>query len=397
VLARAFAAFSRAKLEALIERRQEEDARERAGRDEPELAQTAAIARDFFSVAFAVLAALSTSTTPGDAGWRTLAAWLAGWAVGVSVLPRVVGTSFAEPIVLWFGGAARVLLLPTRPLGKLVFLGAKVLDRLRGKPDAESEEDEIEEEIRAIVAEGTTEGLLHEREGDMIESVLSLRDADVAEIMTPRTEMVSVPVDAGLDEAIRIAREAGHSRVPVHEGTRDNIIGIFYVKDLLHHWGKEPRPAIRDIMRKPHFVPESRNVSGLMEELKRANVHIAVALDEYGGTAGIVTVEDVVEEIVGEITDEFDSKQEPTWQRLDDSTLVADARVHVDEINEELHVDMPEEEEYDTVGGLVAAVLGRIPGPGETVSAGGAEIEVVEADARRVKRVRIRRAAEAED
>jgi CBS domain containing-hemolysin-like protein len=171
-------------------------------------------------------------------------------------------------------------------------------------------------------------------------------------------------------------------------------VGIFYVKDLLHHWGETPAPALRSLLRKPHFIPESRKVSGLLEELTRANVHIAVVLDEYGGTAGLVTVEDIVEEVVGEITDEFDRTKEPIWKQVDENTVETDARVHVDEINEESPLSLPEAEDYDTVGGLVTSLMGRIPAVGERINSDDLEFEVIDADQRRVKRLKIRRVPE---
>jgi CBS domain containing-hemolysin-like protein len=390
MISRAFATFSCARLEGLVERRLSgADASAvkavvaRKTRSREEVSFSASLARDLLAVAVAVLAVAS-------GGWRFAGPWLAAWVAAVGVLARALGASLAEGVVYWLGPVARVALLPARPLGFFVLLAEKAVDRLTGKAERDSVENEIEEEIRAIVAEGRTEGVLDERAGEMIESVLKFRDADVAEIMTPRTEMISIPSDATLDQAIAIARDAGHSRLPVHEGNRDNIVGIFYVKDLLRHWGAQPPPAVRDIMRKPHFIPESRKVSGLMEELRKANVHIAIVLDEYGGTAGIVTVEDIVEEVVGEISDEFDRKTEPTWKRQDDGVVLADARVHVDELNEACGFDLPESEEYDTIGGLVTSVLGRIPRPGERVTSGRAEIEVADADARRIKTVRLR-------
>ncbi len=404
VFARAFMAYSCAKLEDLVEWRHGHDEEkvkrlvERAIRSDAEIVLSAAVARDLLGLTFAVLVAIRLGEiSTSYSGWEHAAIWLVGWIVVVGVLARTIGANFAEGIVYWMGGVARVVLLPVRPLGMLILFGEKIVDRLRGKSEPENEEEEIEEEIRAIVAEGTTEGVLEREEGEMIESVLKLGDADVAEIMTPRTDMVSIPVEASLEEAIRIAREAGHSRLPVHEGNRDNIVGIFYVKDLLHHWAEKEPPALKDILREPHFIPESRKASGLLEELKRANVHFAVVLDEYGGTAGLVTVEDIVEEVVGELKDEFDRTKEPTWTRVggaEEATIEADARVHVDDVNEALGVRLPEAEDYDTVGGLVTSIMGRIPRVGEKANSSGVELEVLDADARHVKRLRIRRVRE---
>ena len=395
--ARAFTAFSRARLESLVTRHKSangsdgEDKPDRSASSERQLAQAASVSRDLLGVAYAVLVTLSIGSRPGLFDWYAMAAWLTAWVFVGELLPRILGTSLAEPVILKVGGLAHWLLLPLAPFGRIIFVSVKMVDRLRGKVEDGNEEKEFEEEILAVVAEGTADGVIEEDAGEMIESVLRLRDSDVAEIMTPRTDMVSIPATTELAEAIRLAADAGHSRLPAYDDNRDNIVGIFYVKDLLRHWGKNPAPALKSILRKPHFIPESRKVSGLLEELKRANVHIAIVLDEYGGTAGVVTVEDIVEEVVGEIEDEYDRSKEPGWQVIDDNTIDTDARVHVDEMNESLEFSLPEAEDYDTVGGLVTSLMGRIPTVGEKVVSEEAEFIVLDADQRRVKRLRIKR------
>lgn len=394
VLARALTVFSGAKLEDLIKMHQEGQGKlktraEVLFKSGEMLARSAHAALDLLAAGFLVVATVATLKARSGTEWQVLGAWLAGWLVFIELVPYFLGEAVAEKVSLWCAGAGRVLLVPFLPFGKFVSWFAGVIDRLRGVSAGAAEE--IEEEIRAIVAEGRSEGAIERREGEMIESVLRLRDADVAEIMTPRTEMVCIPDTADLEEAIKIAWEAGHSRLPVYEGNRDNIVGIFYAKDVLKYWGGETPPGLRDIIRKPHFIPESRKVSGLLEELKRENVHIAVAIDEYGGTAGLVTIEDILEEIVGEIQDEFDRKAEPTWRRLPGGAVQTDARVRVDDINHGTAMDLPESEDYDTVGGLVISHLGRIPKPGEKLEVNGVRIEVLDADARQVKRLKVSR------
>jgi len=405
MFARAFFAYSRAKIESLVEKRHGQDEKEvkrrveHACRSDEEIGLSAAVARDLVTIAFAIAAschAFGAAKSGNGSVMEALAPWVAAWIVVVGLLARTAGANFAEGIVYWLGGVARVVLLPVRPLGLLILFGGKMVDRLRGKKEPESEEEEIEDEIRAIVAEGTTGGVLERDEGEMIESVLKLGDADVAEIMTPRTDMVSVSVTATLEDAIKAATESGHSRLPVYGENRDDIVGVLYVKDLLRHWGAESPPALKDVIRKPHFIPESREVSGLLEDMQKANAHIAVVLDEYGGTSGLVTVEDIVEEIVGEIKDEYDRRGEPTWTEKGEGILESDARVHVDDINKALGVDLPEAEDYDTVGGLVISLIGRIPRTGEKVNSSGVGFEVLDADARRVKRLRIARVKEEE-
>lgn len=399
IFARAFLAYSRAKIEDIVEKRRGQDEKEvarmveRICRSDEELGLSSAVARDIVTVAFAFLVFrhADLTRTPGLSFARVVAPWVLAWIVVVGVFARTIGTNLSEGIVYWLGGVGRVALLPVRPLGLFILFADKMIDRMRGKKEPESEEEEIEDEILAIVAEGTTGGVLERGEGEMIESILRLGDADVAEIMTPRTDMVSVEIAATLDDAIKVATESGHSRLPVHGENRDDIVGILYVKDLLRHWGAAKPPTLKDIIRKPHFIPESREVSGLLEHMQKANAHIAIVLDEYGGTSGLVTVEDIVEEIVGEIKDEYDRQAEPSWTEKGEGVLESDARVHVDDINKALGVDLPEAEDYDTVGGLVISLIGSIPKTGEKVRSTGVEFEVLDADARRVKLLRIAR------
>lgn len=265
-----------------------------------------------------------------------------------------------------------------------------VVRRLAGVPviDAADEAEQLEQEILSKILQGEKQGLVDEQEADMIESVMELRDMEVHEIMTPRTEVVGIPADATSDQIREILRKEGHSRYPVYEESIDQTLGVLYVKDLLTADHADQITA-KMLVRKVPLVPESKPLRELLSEFQSQKVHIALVLDEYGGVAGLVTIEDILEELVGEIIDEHEPTEPAPIQRIDENTAEIDARVHIDELNEELDIDLPEDEDYDTVGGFVFTTLGKIPTVGEEFVHGNVRICVLEAEERKVNRLRI--------
>jgi CBS domain containing-hemolysin-like protein len=229
----------------------------------------------------------------------------------------------------------------------------------------------------------------------MIEGVMELGDAIVSHIMTPRTEMHMLPLATPWDEVIESVVESGHTRVPIYDKTRDDVVGILYSKDLLPELAKGPegsRRPLKELLRKPLFVPETKAVDDLLQWFQKSRTHIAVVLDEFGGVSGLVTIEDVLEEIVGEIDDEYDQKSEETIRKTAEDVCEALGRAHIDEINEVMGFDLPEDEEFDTIGGFVFAEFGRVPSVGETITWRDAvRVTVLEATRRRVNRVRLER------
>jgi putative hemolysin len=248
------------------------------------------------------------------------------------------------------------------------------------------------EELKLIVERGGEEGILEAEEEQMISAVIGLGDRRVHEVMVPRTDMSALPVTATLDEAIDTIIAEGHSRIPVYEGTIDQVVGILYAKDLLPFLkGEDKRPDLRMLLRQPLFVPESMSIDDLLHQLQRRKVHIAIALDEYGGTAGLVTIEDLLEEIVGEIQDEYDV-EEPMTVKLSDDEARVDGRASVDDLAEMFDFDLEEledYEEYDTVGGLIYHRIGGVPQPGDKVDldAQGLTLTVESTDGNRVGKV----------
>ncbi len=296
---------------------------------------------------------------------------------GEAVLARSLHLLYALYVVLW-------------PLGRLYATVEFIVRRLLGKSEAtdEEESERAEQEILDAVSEGEAYGAVDEEQKEMIESVVEFGETPVNAIMTPRTDINAVPVSATFDEVRTAIIAKGHSRIPVFEGTIDHIIGVLYAKDLLRLDRQEGFEA-RRVMRKAPYVPETKTLDELLEEFRTTKVQIAIVLDEYGGTAGLVTIEDILEEIVGEIDDEYDQRPPPAMNRLDPDTLEVDARVHVSEINEELGIELPEEEDYETVGGFVFATLGKIPAAGEEFEHHNVRFRVVAAEPRRINRLRI--------
>ena len=344
------------------------------------------------------------------AWWITQNATRPVGGIGLLAVGLLLGVALAA-IFVWIPWAlsrifAELFLFHTWPVWQFVSRvtsplawGALLIDalahRLVGRTPHNPNEESFEEEIRTIVTEGHREGLLEEDAREMIEGVIELGDADVSEIMTPRTDMHTIQADLPWDEMVRDVITAGHTRVPVFDKNRDDIIGVLYSKDLLPELTKDPqRPPklLRDLIRKPVFVPETKRVDDVLEMFQQMRTHIAVVLDEYGGVSGLVTIEDVLEEIVGEIVDEYDEDVVEEIQRINETTCEALGRAHVDEINDVMGLQLPDDRDFDTIGGFVFTELGQVPLPGQKMVWDEAvEIEVLEATKRRIDRVRIQR------
>lgn len=233
---------------------------------------------------------------------------------------------------------------------------------------------------------------LNRDEKEMIKGVVELGETTIKEVIIPRIDVVFLAEDIGFDEMMEKITESGHSRFPVYRETIDNVVGILYVKDLLRFLAKNrmevpEKLEIGSLLRKPYFVPETKKLDSLLKEFKRRRVHIAVAVDEYGGVSGIVCMEDIIEEIVGDIQDEFDSGVEDILE-IGDKTYLCDARVSIDELNETLGLDIPNDD-FDTLGGFVFDLFGKIPVRYEKVSRGNADFIVHNMDGYKIKTVKI--------
>jgi CBS domain containing-hemolysin-like protein len=250
-----------------------------------------------------------------------------------------------------------------------------------------------EEEIQELMNAGEEEGLINEEENEMIQSIFALGDTVVREIMVPRTDMAYVNVDATVHEVVSSIIACGHSRIPVFDGTIDNIVGLVYAKDLLRYWGMdESAVLLKNILRPAYFIPETKNLEELLHEFKKQRIHLAVVVDEYGGTSGLVTIEDLLEQIVGDIQDEYDLEEEWLVEEADGSVVV-DARLPIEDLEEHFGIEIAREK-FDTVGGLIFHLTGRIPAASEEVESGTIRLTVLEADLRKISKVRITRLTE---
>lgn len=245
----------------------------------------------------------------------------------------------------------------------------------------------FEEELHELMEASEEEGLINEEESEMIRAIFALGETVVREVMVPRTDMACIPADVTCEELLAIIIGCGHSRIPVYDGTIDNITGVLYAKDLLKFWGKSPADLdINAIARPPFYIPETKKLEELLQEFKKRRVHIAIVIDEYGGTSGLITIEDLLEQIVGDIQDEYDSEEE-LLQLQSDGTTVVDARLSIEEFEQHFDVEV-EREKFDTVGGLIFHLLGRIPRNGDQVKCNGILLTVLSAGERRIGKLR---------
>ena len=222
---------------------------------------------------------------------------------------------------------------------------------------------------------------------DMIRGVVELSETNVKEVMVPRIDTVFVSVDAHRDEYLERIAESGHSRFPVYKDTIDNVVGVLYVKDLLRNLARGQEIELQTLLRKPFFVPDSKHIDDLLREFKRRRVHIAVAVDEYGGVSGIVCMEDIIEEIVGDIQDEFDNEREDILQ-IGDGVYLCDARVNLEDLSDELSLELPSQD-FDTLGGFVFDLFGKIPVKYEKASFGGHDFIIQDMEGHKINTVKI--------
>lgn len=317
----------------------------------------------------------------------------------LAIVGFVLACEQAVPLLLTHRDPERILevTLPifdavVRPIDPITMMLVAVFAsarRERAAPGAVETPQETDT-AQAPPAAGQEEGLMQQEERRLLQSIVDFGDTLVREVMTPRPDIVAIHVDATLDELHALFREQEYSRIPVYRDNLDNIVGLVYVKDLFQHTetpgGERP---ITGLMRAPYFVPETKKVSELLRELQRGHIQSAIVVDEYGGTAGVVTIEDLLEEIVGEIRDEYDVETEPIVDEGNGSFVVS-GKVDVDKLAERLDVKI-EREGFETVGGFLLARLGRVPAVGESFELDGLTVDIVEVERRRVNKIRTRR------
>jgi CBS domain containing-hemolysin-like protein len=338
------------------------------------------------------------------------AAWFVGepptyieisfWGIGATLLLMlmhvwlpVAVTRFASTRVLYhtwpFWRSLATFMRPLAAPGEFVELLTR---RIAGKEESDDEDEEqLEDEIRTIVAAGTREGYFGPGVREMITGVMTLHEDTVGHIMTNRDNVDAIDVNATWDDVMKTIVEAGRTRFPVFEGNLDKIIGVLYVKDLLSflQTREAPEQSLRDIVRRPWTVPVDRSVELLLREFLHSRSHMAIVLDEFQQTVGVVTIEDALEEIVGEIVDESDEEEEYQITIINESTVEADGRVMIDDLNELLGWDLPESDDYETIAGYVLSSTGTIPETGQQLTIGEAEIEILLASNRKIESMRV--------
>jgi CBS domain containing-hemolysin-like protein len=349
----------------------------------------------------------------------TLLCHLGGMAIATVVAVRVVGNwgefvaTFAMTVLLFVlaevspktyviqhtdGVALRLAPLIVGlgtvfdPLARGLIRVANIILPGRGLPEGPFA---TEEDIKAMAEVASEEKEIEEGEKELIHSIFEFGDTVVREVMTPEPDIVALDVNSSLDEVLDTVVRHGFSRIPVHRERRDDIVGIVYAKDVLreiHALGERAR-ALEQLIRKPHFVPESKKVSDLLRDMQREKFHVAIVVDEFGAVAGLVTLEDLLEEIVGEIVDEYD-REEPQVEPAGDGRYRVNARLPVDELNELLDMELPNEE-WDTVGGLMMGILGRLPAQGEHVDFQDLRLTAERVQGRRISKVLVERLAPA--
>lgn len=311
------------------------------------------------------------------------------------LVPKRLAMKKAEAISMRVASPLKLLSVAASPFVSFLTASMNFFVRIFGV-DPNAQDDEVtEEEIRMMVDVGEEKGAIHETEKEMINNIFEFNNKVVTDIMTHRTDIVGIPVHYRLDEAISVFSEEKYTRMPVYEGSIDNIIGILHVKDLFNVLGNDPADdfSIRSILRKPYFVPSSRRTDMLFGDLKNSKTHLAVVIDEYGGTAGIVTMEDLIEEIVGNIADEYD-EEEREIEKLDDNTFFVKGSASLDTVCEVLGAELPTDE-YETLSGFIIGQMGRIPQMDEKpeIEFGGFVFKVKEMEEKRVSKVKVCRAS----
>lgn len=313
------------------------------------------------------------------------------------ITPKSIAIKNAEPLALASAIPIQSLQILFRPLVSLVTIISKFLTKPFGGTVSFSTSVMSEEELKIMVEQSEEHGVIESEEKEMIHSIFDFADTVVRKVMTNRMDVTAVSADIPSDEFVKVVTETGHSRIPVYEEELDNIIGVVHVKDVLRMSMLETeRVRLRDVLRPPYFIPENKRVDDLLAEMKRGKMQIALVRDEYGALAGVVTIEDLLEEIVGDIRDEYDEEEEPTLRQIDANSCVADGMMSLDDFNERMGTDIPMEE-TNTLGGFVFGLMGHQPVQGEKAVWENLEFRVEVTDGRRIQKVSVTRIPDPEE
>lgn len=304
------------------------------------------------------------------------------------LIPEGIGSVYATRLALWMVIPIRWLVVLFAPVTISFVALSKGISRALSS--AELVNTVTQEEIMTLVESGQAEGTIEAQEKEMIFSVLQLDSTHVSEVMVPRIDVRALEIDCSLEEARGIFIQSGFSRIPIYDDTIDNIRGLLYAKDLLVHLSE--KRTLRELMRPAYFVPETKPVDELLKELRAKRIHLAVVVDEYGGTAGIVTIENIIEEIIGDIQDEYDHDEEAEYVQQGEDEFIVDASMDIDDFNHLLDVEIPNDES-DTLAGYIYSHFGRVPEIGEEIQHdnGKLTMRIESVDGRRIRKVFVRR------
>lgn len=305
------------------------------------------------------------------------------------LVPKRLALQNSEMVSLKVAGIIRFVSIVFAPVVKFLTLTTNFLVKLFGGSDEGIDQSITEEEIRTMINVGEEKGIFQETETEMINSIFEFDDTVVKEVMTPRTDMSAVDLESTLEELLDVIVEENFSRIPVYEDTIDNIVGILYVKDLFSMIKKkmEWEVSLKDIIRPAYYVSEYKKIDELFKEMQKSKSHIAIVIDEYGGTAGLITIEDLLEEIVGNIFDEYDDVV-LDFEKIDEYTYIVNGMLDVDEVNDLLDVDIPEDE-FDTISGMVLSLSGKMPEVGDEVTYEDILFRIEEVDDKRISKIKI--------
>lgn len=359
-------------------------------------------------------------------GAQTLSASLAGFLVGLNIpgishsaawistfvvtsvialftlilgelVPKRMALAQSEKIALKVAGSINFFAIITYPFVKFLTVSTNLVVKLLGGPVKSTGDQITEEEIRLMINVGEEKGIFQETETEMINSIFEFDDTVAKEVMTPRTDIIALGSEATREEILEVIVEENFSRIPVYEESIDNIIGILYVKDLftMIKNNNEWEVSLKEIIRPAHFVPEYKKIDELFKEMQKSKTHIAVVIDEYGGTAGIITIEDLLEEIVGNIFDEYDDVV-LDYEKIDDNTYIVSGMLDIGDVNDILDTDLVEEE-FDTISGMMLSHSGKMPEVGYELIIGNIYFRIEEVDDKRISKIRIEKRDEAEE
>jgi len=304
------------------------------------------------------------------------------------ITPKIVAKTYSKQISGIVIGPIYLLSVATLPIIKLLMFITKIISGLMGVNIKYENLMITEEEIKSYINFGKAEGVIEEEEREMIHSIIEFGDTTAKEVMTPRTSIFMLDAESTIDEVWDEIIDSGYSRIPVYGEDLDEILGILYVKDLmtLAKKGTTDIP-LKNILRKAYFVPDTKSIVEILDEFRDQQVHMAIVLDEYGGTVGLTTIEDLIEEIIGEIKDEYDLHEEDEIEKISETKYKVDARINIEDLNKELELNIPESEDYESLGGYVLDILGRVAEVGDIVELDGLSMKVLEIEKMRVVKI----------